>query len=259
MNSAIEWCHDTFNGWIGCTKVSPGCDFCYAERDFDLRKGRVKWGAGNPRSRTSVANWKKPIAWDRQAAAAGERRRVFGGSLMDWADSEVDASWRADLFELIKDTPNLDWLMLTKRPQLIKKYVPDDWGDGYDNVWMGTSVENQEWAERRIPLLMETPAKVYWLSAEPLIGKIDLWGACDSPGSIDWVVVGGESGPQARMMEEDWALSLQDDCEAMGASFFMKQMGEKWGAAKGDKKSHKDIDKWPEELRVRDFPEPVEA
>lgn len=231
----IAWADSTFNPWIGCTKVGPGCDCCYAEADFDLRRHRVKWGAGNPRSRTSPANWKKPLLWDRQHAEFfadhGRRRRVFCASLADVFDNEVPAEWRSDLFALIQETPNLDWLILTKRignaARMIDAAIDADECAGHGwpwpNVWLGATICNQEEADRDIPKLLAVPAAVRWLSMEPLLGDVDLSELIDR---LDWVVVGGESGPNARPMHGSWAYDLHDQCEAAGVPFLFKQWGE---------------------------------
>ena len=236
-NSKIEWCDHTFNCWMGCTKVSPACDLCYAER-LTKRFGHAEWGPHAERVRTSAANWKKPYAWERRARTdPGSRPRVFCASLADVFENRIPEQWRADLFQLIRETPTLDWLLLTKRPQLIAKLLPPDWGAGYGNVWLGTTVENQEEADRRIPHLTAVPAVVRFLSAEPLLGPIqpDLTG-------IDWVIAGGESGPGKRRMDPGWARALRDQCAATGTAFFMKQM---------DK-----VIPIPTDLMVRQFPVP---
>jgi protein gp37 len=140
--SKIEWCDHTFNPWIGCQKVSPGCDHCYAEAMMEHRYKRVKWGPHGERQRTAEQNWKKPIQWNAQSHKFGKeygrRARVFCASLADVFDNQVDASWRSDLFALIRRCRKLDWLVLTKRPENIEKMLPSDWGDGYSNVWLGT-------------------------------------------------------------------------------------------------------------------------
>lgn len=251
-NSKIEWTHHTFNPWIGCQKVGPGCDHCYAEAMMDARLGRVEWGPHGARQRTSPANWRQPLKWDRDAAAAGERRRVFCASLADVFDNHpsVLPEWREDLWELIGRTPNLDWMLLTKRPGNIANMLPPDWGDGYANVWLGCTVVNQDEADRDIPKLLAVPARVRFLSMEPLLGPVDLtelknpavtigehiYSALDCDvdpeddewhgAKIDLVIVGGESGPGARPMHPDWVLSLRDQCEAAGVAFFFKQWGE---------------------------------
>lgn len=311
QNTKIEWCDATFNPWTGCTKVSQGCANCYAE-GWAKRSGIVQWGPGSPRRRTSEANWKLPLKWNREAMGAklkheiehdqalrrGEKPaynplpspRVFCASLADWLDDEVPIEWLADLLALIHQTPNLDWLLLTKRPKnwkplmeaalefyanSIKNVLTDDeadimnwlaaWirNDGIDpipeNVWIGTTVENQEMADKRIPQLLSIPAKVRFLSCEPLLEMIDLgWPIAGAPADvwkggepthadrIHWVIAGGESGPKARPMHPDLARSLRDQCEASGVPFFMKQMG-------GVRKPFPPI---PDDLNIRQFPTP---
>lgn len=248
-NSAIEWCDHTFNPWIGCTKVSPGCDVCYAERLAVTRLG-VSWGPHGERRRTAPGTWALPLRWNRQAEREGRRFRVFCASLADVFDNQVPEEWRTDLWRLIEATPHLDWLLLTKRPQNIRpmmiaarrailgaevaeEHVLWPW----PNVWLGTTVENQEEAARRIPHLLRAPAAVRFLSCEPLLGPVDLapWWKESPPGStywhpngLHWVITGGESGPGARPMHPDWARSLRDQCAAAGVPFFFKQWGE-WG------------------------------
>ena len=193
--SKIEWTDHTFSGWIGCTKVSEACDDCYAEEgDKRWHWTPQGWGPGKPRHRTSNENWKQPLKWDREAAASGIRARVFCASLSDVFDREVDPAWRSDLWDLIRQCPHLDWQLLTKRPQLIASYLPSDWGSGWPNVWLGTSVENQLRADQRIPHLVAVPAVVHFLSVEPLLGAITF----KSLAGIEWIIVGGESGPTPR-------------------------------------------------------------
>lgn len=256
-NTKIEWAHHTFNPWEGCQKVGPGCDHCYAEARNQRFAGGTNWGPGAPRRRTSAENWRKPFAWDRAAAVAGERHRVFCASLADVFDNAVDPTWRDDLWALIRATPNLDWMLLTKRPGNIAKMLPPDWGSGYPNVWLGCTVVSQEGADRDIPKLLAVPARVRFLSMEPLLGPVDLtsiadngwseidalreypasqayeeWGDdaedmgpfADQP-ALDLVIVGGESGPGARPMELSWARSIKDQCAAAGVACFVKQLG----------------------------------
>lgn len=306
----IEWADATFNPWIGCTKVSPACKNCYAERDFDVRLKTAKWGPSGTRVVTSDGNWRKPLAWNREAEKTGIRKRVFCASLADvfedwrgvmlnhrgatlysgWHHSQPD--WvasvepcegeplrmdavRRRLFDLIDATTNLDWLLLTKRPENIPKMWPVEFGGiaGFQNearipyvrknVWLGTSVENQEWADKRIPQLLNCRdlSPVLWLSCEPLVGPVDLrsrvpvkaspgdhdyggytlWNSLtgfrthkgggwtdDQPKKIDWVITGGESGPDARPCDPDWFRSLRDQCVPAGVPFHFKQWGE-WG------------------------------
>lgn len=304
-NSKIEWTDHTFNPWIGCTAVSPGCAHCYAETQDRFRHWTPEgWGKGKPRKRTSVANWRAPVKWNRRierqlnerrrtienAAANGvavsysediPRPRVFCASLADWL---------ADLLKLINDTPHLDWLLLTKRPENFRKRVglagdcfvgnsPErrwviEWvvqAFGHTpnppaNVWIGTTVEDQTRAEERIPQLLQIPAKVRFLSMEPLLAPVDLGRVPDYPlavarmadtvtvhtdsriphkmaggglmrlsrdASIHWVICGGESGPLARPMHPEWARSLRDQCAAAGVPFLFKQWGE-WVPDNGD-------------------------
>lgn len=232
-NSKIEWTHHTFNPWIGCTKVSPGCLHCYAETLMDTRHGRVKWGKGQPRSRTAADNWRKPKRWNKAAEGAAERPRVFCASLADWLDDEVPLAWLRDLLVLIQETPNLDWLLLSKRPENFAcrlGKVADGWHSSCEiarwwalgvppkNVWVGTSAEDQTRWDERMPLLMEIPARVRFVSAEPLIGRIHM-------GELrpDWLIVGGESGPGARPMQREWVEILRDQCDR--TAFHFKQWG----------------------------------
>lgn len=271
----IEWADSTFNPWMGCTKVSPACDHCYAERDTK-RFGRVEWGAGKPRVRTSPANWKLPERWNREqwqeCTACGWRglehathdfcpkcdaedfkptqRRVFCASLADVFDNEVPKQWRFDLLNLIASTPNIDWLLLTKRignaQAMLDEFIASDghtgerW-EGWPNVWIGATVVNQAEADRDVPKLLAVPARVRFLSVEPMLGAVtikDGWftrtcGGRHLPAmratklhGIDWIIAGGESGPHARPVHPDWARSLRDQCAAAGVPFLFKQHGE---------------------------------
>lgn len=222
--TSIEWCDHTFNPWTGCTKVSSACDHCYAEA-WAKRSGIVKWG-NNPRRRTSGHYWTEPLRWDRKAEESGIRRRVFCASLADVFDNQVDPAWRADLWDLIQHTNHLDWLLLTKRPQNIADMLPGkcgwsnpDWP--WPNVWLGTTVENQEEAARRIPHLLAVPAVVRFLSCEPLLGPI-----ATPLNHINWIICGGESGPGARPPMIGWIRALRDACVSAGVPFFFKQWGE---------------------------------
>ncbi len=220
----------TFNPWVGCTKVSPACDHCYAE-GWATRTGQSHLWSGD-RRRTSESNWYQPVKWDREAAAAAVRRRVFCASLADVFDNQVPTRWREDLWHRIAQTPHLDWLLLTKRPQNIAKMLPDPatgvkpWGCGWRNVWLGTTTENQEEADRRIPHLLSVPAAVHFLSCEPLLGFLRLPAQDAYWQPIDWVICGGESGPGARPMHPAWATSLRDQCADADIPFFFKQWGD---------------------------------
>jgi protein gp37 len=218
-NSKIEWTDHTFNPWRGCTAISPACDHCYAKT---LVEGRLA-GDFSQRVRSAASTWKQPLAWNRKAARLGVRYRVFCASLADVFDNQVPDEWRADLWDLIRQTPHLDWLLLTKRPQNIAKMLPGIWSVGWPNVWLGTTVENQTEADRRIPHLLAVPAVVRFLSCEPLLGPVNLRPWIDL---LDWIICGGESGPGARPMHPDWARSLRDQCVAAGVAFLFKQWGE---------------------------------
>jgi protein gp37 len=289
-NSKIEWTDHTFNPWIGCTKISPACDNCYAEA-LSKRTGGSAYAAGAPRRLTSEANWQKPLAWNRKAAAEGRRYRVFSPSLADPFDAEVPDEWRFDHFSLMGATPHLDWLPLTKRAKLQREWFNDGHAhSAYNrgrakadlpdipahtplpNVWPGVTAENQKMADLRVPDLLRTRAVVRFLSGEPLLGPMELtsltlngdsemnalqpafwgdeiqrwkesgdrewlenfldWYSLATPPTgqmhptLDWVIVGGESGPGARPMHPDWARSLRDQCQSAGVPFFFKQWGE---------------------------------
>ncbi|WP_038769979.1 phage Gp37/Gp68 family protein [Burkholderia pseudomallei] len=245
-NSKIEWCDHTFNAWIGCTKISPGCDHCYAERERASTALRVVWGAGNPRHRTAASTWNNPKRWNARHgeffAKHDRRQRVFCASLSDVFDNAVPPAWRMDLFRLIGDTQNLDWLLLTKRIGNTAAMLCEIGLDRLpDNVWLGATIVNQEEAGRDIPKLLAVPARVRFLSMEPLLGPVDLvssgalWSdmngnIVDAPSrglrGIDWVIAGGESGPGARPMHPDWTRSLRDQCAAASVPFLFKQWGE---------------------------------
>lgn len=230
-NTKIEWADHTFNPWEGCTKVGPGCDNCYAEnRNSRFGGGQaINWGPGAPRRRTSPANWNKPRKWNEEAKRLGIRYRVFCASLADVFDNAVPLQWREDLFNLIAATPNLDWLLLTKRIGNAPAMVSIIPGHLPQNVWLGITVVNQAEANRDIPKLLAIPASVRFLSMEPLLGPVDLRQAHIAPvrlPRVDWVIVGGESGPGARPMHPDWARSLRDQCNAAGVPFLFKQWGE---------------------------------
>lgn len=308
-NSKIEWTDHTFNPWIGCMKVSHGCTNCYAETLMDKRFGKVEWGPTGTRKRTSESYWKKPLAWnnthwrecqncgwrgpDKDAPfAAGAircpactfrnpeptRQRVFCASLADVFEDRPELhQWRSDLLGLIGATPNLDWLLLTKRPGKVNRLIniatgrfADRWFADNPHVWIGTSVEDQRTADERISQLLDVPASVRFLSMEPLLGPVTLtgfngpfWGKLPPSHFLHWAIVGGESGPNARPFDIGWAMDLRDECEAAQIPFFMKQLGScpidgpagyKTGYPITDRKGEQ-MWEWPEELRVRQFPE----
>jgi protein gp37 len=225
-NSQIEWTHHTFNPWWGCTKVSPACDHCYAEQ-WAKRMGKELWGAHAPRRFFSDKHWSEPLVWNEEAQNDRERKRVFCASMADVFERRAELNdYRQKLWEVIKATPWLDWLLLTKRPQNIGMMVPwnNDWPE---NIWLGTTVENQFWAETRLRFLLKHPAKVRFLSCEPLLGPLNLgpWLKNDALYPINWVIAGGESGHNARPMHPDWPKELLNQCQAADVAFHFKQWG----------------------------------
>lgn len=249
-NSKIQWTDHTFNPWVGCEKVSAACDNCYAE-GWAKRAGRPHLFDGIPPERTSIQNWYKVQVWNKGAELNGIRQRVFCASLADVFDERVPTEWREDLWELIRATPHLDWLILTKRPENFNDMLPEDWGNGWSNVWLGVTVEDNTTAARRIPILKQTRAARRFLSCEPLLCHIKP-ALC----GIDLVIVGGESGSNARFMDVLWARDILCRCIFFGASFFMKQMGDAFDREQRNRGINLDLT-WgyiPPELRVREFP-----
>lgn len=329
-DTGISWADDTFNPWVGCTRVSPGCQNCYAE-ELDKRFGGDHWGAGKDRKRTTRANWNKVLRWDDDARKAGTRRRVFCSSMADWLDSAVPAAWLADLLSLIASTPNLTWMLLTKRPESWRIRVTDAladmegcvphpvgmdlaqaWldGDAPANVWVGTTVEDTQ-RLKRVPHLARIPVHaeygIRFLSMEPLLEEVDLdpvlglqpgnmWQECvcaeidpsDVPcitcecrtllanrAGVDWVIVGGESGPGAREFRAEWARRIIRSCRGSGVPVFFKQFGDngsdaenaiasprvtvpsEYGSPVRRLRGHHGADpsEWPESMRIQQVPE----
>lgn len=224
IESAISWTDATFNPWIGCTKVSPACDRCYAARDNERRKWVDGWGVGVPRRRTKT--WGDPLKWNRQAAITGYRTRVFCASLADVFDNEVEQLWREDLWALIRSTPNLRWMLVTKRIGNANKMLPFDWTSGaFAHVGIMSTLENQEVWDRDYRKLKALPAAWHGVSAEPLLSGIDIGPMTYHFGPVDWIITGGESGPGFRPLNMDWVRSLRDQCAAAGITFHHKQNG----------------------------------
>ncbi len=253
--TGIAWCDHTHNEWIGCTKKSEECKFCYAEVLMDHRFGRVKWGPKGARSLTSKANRRKPYAWNKQAAKEGQRRRVFCSSLSDVFEERPElVPWRKGLFDKIRETTFLDWQLLTKRPEFIPEMLPEDWGDSWSNVWLGTSAGTQARWDERVPLLHAVPAPVRFISIEPMIGPIDVRPMLEKYG-MSWIIVGGESGDKARPMALEWAEDIRDACRDYNVKFFFKQKGTMLAKEMGcDHKKGENPEEWPEDLRIREFP-----
>jgi len=215
--TGISWCDATFNPFIGCTNVSPACDHCYAEQ-LAKRYSWAKWGVGQTRHRTSGATWRLPLKWNRKAAETGYRTRVFCASLADVFDNEVDQSWRDDLWQLLRETPNLRWMLLTKRIGNAPKMLPPDWPFANAGL-MATLATQPEW-DRDFRKLMTIPAVWHGVSAEPLLGRIDI-----GNGRPDWIITGGESGVGHRPLDLDAVRFLRDQCARNGIAFHHKQNG----------------------------------
>lgn len=238
QNSSIEWTDHTFNPWWGCQRVSPGCEHCYAETLAHRYNFKV-WGPAKTTDRRMMSEnyWKQPGKWDKLAQVSGTRPRVFCASMADvFEDHPQIEDARVRLFNLIDQTPNLDWQLLTKRPENITAMVPPAWLQRpRKNVWYGTSAEDQQRLDERLLHLLAVPAQVRFLSCEPLLGPLDLhlfrrgtamgmsvplWMA------LHWVIAGGESGAGARPAHPDWFRGLRDQCQAAGVAFHFKQHGE---------------------------------
>ncbi len=246
----------TFNGWWGCTKKDEGCTNCYAET-FSNRLNMDIWGPGKPRKLQSDKVWNAPASWNRKALAAGVRLRVFCGSMKDVFDDEVPAEWRARVFETIRVYKNLNWLLLTKRPENWDKMLP--WrsrADAPDNVWLGMTTATQRRADERLGFMKDAPAAVKFLSLEPLVGPVDVRAYA---GVSNWNIWGGESGGGSRPCHEEW---LRDGVAAgreTGTATFVKQLGTVFhrGGVRVKLESYKgsDTQEWPAELRVRQWPD----
>lgn len=221
QHSAIEWTDHTFNPWWGCTKVSPGCTNCYAE-SWAKRYGHDIWGNEKPRRFFGENHWKQPIHWNKKAVAENKRARVFCASMADvFEKNSLLEKERDKLWDLIENTPMLDWLLLTKRPENMAELAP--WKNQWpNNVWAMVTVENQELANKRMSYLVNTPATIRGLSVEPMLGPVDLskW-----INEIQWVIVGGESGAKSRPMNPDWVRIIRDQCLTSNVAFFFKQWG----------------------------------
>ncbi len=290
--TGIAWTRSTMNPWIGCTKVGPGCDHCYAEAQ-DSRKrwgAATHWGPGVPRYRISPANWAQPIAWNKKAAKSGEPWRVFCASLADVFDNEVAQAWRQDLWHLIGQTPHLSWLLVTKRIGNVRSMVPGVWLDKFPrNVRLLITVCNQEEADRDIPKLLALPCK-NGISYEPALGPVNFHrnssgGIYHAHRGIEWIIVGGESGSKARPFDLAWARSTVAQCKEAGVPVFVKQLGRYpmpesddlsghrskghsfyrgWTLRYCDEDEHVAVDlkdragadpaEWPSDLRVREIP-----
>ena len=252
--TGIQWTSHTWNPWQGCQKVSPGCDNCYMFRD------KQRYGQ-DPETvmRSKPPTFRAPLKWNREARESSDPRRVFVASWADFFSREAD-EWRADAWAIIRECESLVFQVLTKRHARIAANLPSDWGDGYPNVWLGVSGENQEWADRRWAALSQIPARVRFISYEPAIDKLTMR---DWPTVPDWLIIGGESGRDARIFDASWARALIAECRERGCAPFVKQLGavaldsDWYGFAPLPlTDSHgSDPSEWPEDLRVREWPE----
>lgn len=254
--SGIAWTNATFNPWWGCVKVSEACDRCYAETWAKKMKSDV-WGKDAPRRFFGEKHWNEPRVWNRAAEKAGVRKRVFCASMADVFEKREELDpWREKLWKLIEETPWLDWLLLTKRTALATQMVPSSWAGGWPaHVWAGTTTENQHWYDQRVPSLMKIPARIHWLSLEPLLSSVDLHLDTMEMKKPDWFIVGGESGVGSRPMEAGWITSIRAQAEKHGKAFFFKQKGEILAKAMGcSAKKGDDPSEWPAEFRIQEFP-----
>lgn len=290
-DTKIPWATHTFNTHWGCEKVSPACDNCYAEAVANRWKFDV-WGKDAPRRFFGDKHWNEPVKWNAKAQELGERHRVFCASMADLFEDRRDLDpVRERLWALIERTEWLDWMLLTKRETCIGRMLPSSWlKNPRPNVWLGVTAENQRRADERIPALLEVPAVVHWISAEPLLGPVNFstWisgfkhdvtdDLLDAPDGavvggeervgnvwirqkgICWVIVGGESGDNARRMDPVWAKDILDQCRRGRVPYFFKQKGGVLARELGCKdKEGKDLSEWPSEFRVQEFPETTVA
>ena len=224
-NSGISWCDNTFNPWIGCRKIAPACDHCYAARDNDRFHWVPEWG--DARKRTSAANWEKPLAWNRKAQQTGYRPKVFVASLADVFDNEVPDEYRIDLWQLMEETPFLRWMPLTKRIGNVNKMVPLKWmaGQWPQHVGIMATMSHQEEWDRDYHKLMAVPAPWRGVSVEPMLGSIDIGPLATKYGKCDWVITGGESGEERRELDMDAVRWMMIQCDILEISYHHKQNG----------------------------------
>jgi protein gp37 len=214
-NSLIGWTHHTMNFWRGCHKVSPGCDHCYIG-PWHLWRGYGTGFEGPERTK----NWDGPRKWNKKAAESGVRYRIFTCSLSDFFHASAD-EWRDEAWDVIRETPHLDWLVLTKRHKQIKKRLPSDWGSGWPNVWLGVTCESEEQLER-VNYLLDTPARIKFISAEPLLGAVNFRPYLHG---LDWMITGCERAAKEkrRAMPLDWIRDIDAQCREAGIPHFYKQ------------------------------------
>jgi protein gp37 len=266
--TGIEWTRGpngeqgyTFNPWIGCTRISPACGDdtgggCYAEQA--AKKLKVEWGVHAERRTVSEGTWEAPLGWDRAAAKAGEIRSVFCASMADILDNHrsIAPHWRGRTYDLIDRTPNLRWLLLSKRPELARRFLPAAWFTGAwpKNVWFGFTAENQTRFDHCAKHARDIPAPVIFMSGEPLLGRIMLPSRTGE--WLKWVIAGGESGPLALCRDTplDLFFGLHAECRYERIAYFQKQLAQISARA-----AYKDFRRFPVELQVREYPKEAYA
>lgn len=230
IKTCISWTDHTYNRWLGCTHVSPGCMHCYAEEDQDHRRGRVHWGSAGARIPVSEHTALQPLAWNEAARRDGVRRRVFCSSLADVFDQHptIQGQWKEGLWAMIAQTSQLDWLLLTKRPESVaadlKRFAG---GSPPRNAWLGFSAENQNWFDRRWAIVRELPFSTRFTSYEPALGPIRLDDE-EHRGRLHWMIYGGETSlrrNESRPADLQWARDMRDDCARLNVAFWFKQTG----------------------------------
>ncbi len=250
--TGIEWTDHTCNFWHGCAKISAGCANCY------MFAGKTRWGQDPRVVVRSADSFRKPLAKTRDGAwkwADGDK--VFICSWSDFFLEEADP-WRSEAWDVLRQRPGLTKQILTKRADRIASNLPADWHDGYPNAWLGVSVENRK-AVARVAHLVEVPASVRFLSVEPLLEDV-AYDLVPYLSGIDWVIVGGESGPGSRPCHTLWVAAIVEVCRAAGVACFVKQLGlhpeGPHGALGLASRKGGDMAEWPAELRVREWPRP---
>lgn len=239
--SRIEWTDATWNPITGCTPVSEGCEHCYAKRMANRFKGRFGYPDDDPfRVTFHEDRLYEPMSWKKP-------RRVFVCSMGDLFHEDVQLDWIEQIFERMREYDLHEYMLLTKRPSRVLEYWKwrkEIWLGGHmtsrwpNNVWLGVTAENQRTADERIPILLQTPAAVRFVSVEPMLGpvaiqtylpatlpRLDRAISGTRGADLDWVICGGESGPGARPMHPNWARSLRDQCATARVPFFFKQWG----------------------------------
>ena len=221
QHTKIQWTDHTFNPWIGCQKASTGCENCYAET-YAMRFSPNHWGPHQTRRPAAEITWTKPRHWNKTAERTGRRAKVLCASLADVFDSQGPSDLRNRLWQLVRETPHLDWQVLTKLPQNLPAMLPDTFPQDYPNLWLGISAENQEEYDRRWPLLAHAPATILFVAYEPALGPLTVLNHDPKP---DWLIWAGESGRKARTMNAQWARNITAECLQLQIPVYAKQWG----------------------------------